>query len=565
MSKIIKRIITITLITSTFSTVLSISPIKVFDIAGKPAYAASYSPSNGELKSLKIKAIDGDTLDLRDSYYGDEVKLNDDKEYYTRLTDDSDGIKIDANVKGDDYIVRIFTSDSSDAVAYEPGDEILLGKGNTTIYVRTYESLSAFRKAKDQKKDVTDCDEEYTINVKKTTDSSYEDDTQDPIYLEDIDLSKGDISFLKQRTSYDIKVDSSVSEIKITAKPEDEDDRVRINGSLVDSDDNYKKTISLDKGDNEIKVKVTDNKDNQRTYTLNITRGNSSDTEDDIYLDDLTLSDGDIDFSEDETSYDVDVDESVSKITIGAEPEDDEYLVTIDGDEVSSDDDYEKKVSLDKGENTIKVTVQDEVNDKKRVYTLNIIRGKADEDTNTDKDNQDSNTGDQGTGKKSGWVQTNGSWEYYDENGAKLTGWLQKDDKWYLLNSNGTMLSGWQYTGGKWYMLDKASGSMKTGWYKEETTAANNNNSSDGTDKDTSNTTKVENWYYLNQDGSMKTGWFLDNGSWYFLNANGIMQKGWLIYSNSKYYLNDDGTMATGTKVIDGKTYNFTENGVLII
>ena len=67
-----------------------------------------------------------------------------------------------------------------------------------------------YRKAKDDNNDVRICEEEYTINVKKTTESSYEDNTQDSIYLEKLELSKGDINFLKQRTSYDIKVDSSV-------------------------------------------------------------------------------------------------------------------------------------------------------------------------------------------------------------------------------------------------------------------------------------------------------------------------------------------------------------------
>ena len=42
-----------------------------------------------------------------------------------------------------DYIVRIFTSDKADATGIKPGEEIQLGKGNTTLYVRTYESLSA--------------------------------------------------------------------------------------------------------------------------------------------------------------------------------------------------------------------------------------------------------------------------------------------------------------------------------------------------------------------------------------------------------------------------------------
>ena len=581
MNKNIKRIIALTLTINGFSTVSSMTLGKNFDIMTKPVYAASYSPSTGELRTLKIKSLDGDTLDLRESYNGDTVKLSEDKEYYTKLTDDSDGIKIDADVKGGDYIVKIFTSDNADATAYKPGDEILLGKGNSTIYIRTYESLSAYRDAKDKKKDVRICEEEYTINLKKTTESSYEDSNQDSIYLISLNLNKGDISFIKQKTEYDVKVDSSIDEIKITAKPENEDDRVRIDGDLVDDSDNYRKTISLDKGKNEIKIKITDNKDNQRTYTLNITRGDVSDNEDDIYLDDLTISEGDLDFSEDDNTYEVNLNEDVSKITVTAPPEDEEYLVTINGDEVKSNDDYEKNVSLTKGENIIKIVVEDEVNDKKRTYTLTVNRGKA--ENNQGNQNTDTDT----TGKKSQWVQTSEGWKYYDENGSilknswlfdkeqkvycyldknglRLSGWFKDNEKWYLMDNKGAMLTGWQYTDGKWYMLG-TDGAMKTGWYKEEVTNQSSANTSTETNANPQNTTKIEEVYYLNADGSMKTGWLSDNSKWYFFNANGTMQKGWLIDYNSKYYLNEDGTMATGTKTIGEKTYKFNNNGALII
>ncbi|WP_026885140.1 cadherin-like beta sandwich domain-containing protein [Clostridium beijerinckii] len=584
MNKNIRRIIALTLTISAFSTFSAITSNKPFNILTTTAYASSYSPSTGELKTLKIKTSSGDTLDLRDGYNGDTVKLSDDKEYYAKLTDDSDGIKIDSEVKGSDYIVRIFTSDKADATAYKPGDEISLGKGDTTIYVRTYESLADFRDAKDKKKDVTICKEEYKINIRKTKASSNEDGKQDPIYIDNIQLSKGDITFLKQRTSYDIKVDSSVDEIKITAKPEDESDRVRIDGDLADSRDNYKKTVSLDNGKNEIKVKITDDKDNQRTYTLNITRGSSSSNQDGVYLDDLTLSEGDIDFSKDDSNYDVDLDESVDKITVEAPPEDEDYLVTINGDEVKSNDDYKKKISLDKGENTIKVVVKDEVKDKKRTYTLTVQRGKSKDNDNND-DTKNSNSGSSNnttTNPKSQWVQTSDGWKYYDENGnvlknswffdkdqkvycyldkngLRVNGWFKDNSKWYYLNEKGAMLTGWQKVNDKWYLLG-SDGAMFTGWYKETSTVQGSD-----TAKSNNNDKDAENWYYLNSDGSMRTGWLSYDGKWYFFNANGTMQRGWLIDYNSKYYLTDDGTMAIGTKTINGKEYKFSSNGALII
>lgn len=574
MNKNLKRIIALTLIFSAYGAISTTTSEGYFNIGTKAVYASSYSPSSEELKSLSIKTTNGDTLDLRDGYNGDTVKLNDDKEYYVKLTDDSDGIKINAEADDSDYVVRIFTSDSANATGYNTGDKIQLGKGNTTIYIRTYESLAAYRKAKDSKNDVTICETEYTINLKKTTGSSYEDETQDSIYLSKLGISKGDMDFLKQRTSYDIKVDSSVSEIKITAEPEDSSDRIRIDGSLVDSSDNYKKTVDLDNGKNEIKVKVTDNKDNQRTYTLNITRGNASSNADDVYLDELKVSEGNFDFSKDKNSYELNLDESVNEIEITAEPEDEEYLVTINGKQVKSSDDYEKEISLSKGENTVKVVVEDEVNDKKKTYTLTINRGKAEDTKNTDDLAE----------VKSGWTQTSEGWKYNDENGKALksswlfdkqanvycyldenglrkTGWIKDKEKWYLLDNRGAMLIGWQELDGKKYYLDSQSGEMKTGWYKE--VVMENDTTSSG--EKTANTSASENWYYLNSDGSMKTGWLADGDKWYYLNKTGAMQTGWLIDSNSKYYLNRSGEMIKGTKVIDGKTYKFSNAGILIV
>lgn len=564
MNKNIKRVIALTLAISAYS---SIAPItgENFNFGTKTVFAASYSPSSDELKTFTVKSTNGDSLSLRDGYNGDDVKLSDDKEYYIKLTDDSDGIKISAEAKGEGYVVKIFTSNEPDATPYNPGDTIPLAKGNTILYIRTYKSASEFRKVKETKKDVTICEEKYTLNVKKTTGSSYEDDTQDDIYLDKLELNKGSISFLKQKTSYDIKVDSTVEEIKITAKPENTSDRVRIDGSLVDSNDGYRKTVDLKNGKNEVKVKVTDSKDNQRTYTLNITRGKVAATEDDIYLDELELNEGKLEFSREATSYTVNLNEDVDSIKVTAKPEDEEYLVTVNGSEVKKGSDYEKEISLNNGTNTIKVVIEDEVNSKKKTYTLTVNRGKAGTTTTNTNTNTDT--------KKPGWVETSEGWKYndengkpkkntwlldpeakvycyLDENGLRKTGWFKDKGIWYLLDEKGVMLTGWKEKDGKKYFLD-SSGAMLTGWYREEVT---------NEDK-----TKTQNWYYLNPDGSMKTGWLYDNSNWYYLNKSGVMQTGWVIDSNSKYYLNQDGSMVTGTKKIDGKTYKFTSGGALII
>lgn len=629
MNKRIKRIIALALTISAFSTFSSVLSGNNTGLAIKSAYAASYKPSTGELSSLKVKSTNGDTLDLKDGYNGDEVKLSEDKEYFVKLTDDSDGIKIDADVKGSDRIIRIFLSNNSDAEAYKVGETLHLGKGNTPIYIRTYESMSDFREVKNEKKDVRICEEEYVLNVKKTTSGKFEDDSQDSIYLSSLELNKSNITFVKQRTTYDVKVSSSVDEIKITAKPEEDNYRVRIDGDLVDYNDNYRKTVSLNKGKNEIKVKVTDSSDNQRTYTLNITRGNSSDSEqDDVFLTNLETNEGDIDFSQDKTSYKLDVDNDVDSIKIAAEPEDEEYLVEINGTQVVSSDDYEKKVSLDEGKNTITITVEDEVNNKKRKYTLTVNRKESEKakevESNSNKENnsqQNSNAetstsngsntaanNNEATSSGIGWFKTDNGWQFKDESGKILksqwlydkeqgvycylkedgyrkTGWFQDGGKWYLLDSKGAMLTGWQYTGGKWYYLN-SDGSMKTGWLKlesevEDTSAASKTDSDSSTGKaasgektsdgQTSGTTVATD---SAAKSDVKAG---DNAT-----AQSSSEKKtkkvtkWYylntdgamvtgwLNSGSWYYLNTDGAMHTGWLIDNNSKYYLNESGEMV-
>ncbi len=549
MNKRIKKIIALTV---AFSAIMTIAPKTFLGETAKPVYAASYTAKNGELTSLTVKSMNGDKLSLKDGYNGDTVKLSDDKEYYVKLTDDSEGVVINAEAKGSDRIVRIFLTDDDDATAYKPGDKLYLGKGNTTVYVRTYASLSDFREAKDKDKDVSICEEEYKVNIKKTTESSYEDSTQDPVYLKNLSLNKGDITFLKQRTTYNVKVASSVSEIRITAEPEDDSARVRIDGSLVDEDNNYRKTVSLDKGKNEIKIKVTDSKDNQRVYTLNITRGSSSDSNSnsDVNLSSLELDEADLDFSEDKTSYEVDVDEEVSRIEVTAEPEDEEYLVTINGDEVNSGDDYMKKVSLSKGKNTIKVVVEDEVEDEKKTYTIIVNRGTVKEEDDDDKsENQDSS-------KEESNESLNGE------------GWVKVDGDWFLLDSKGAMLTGWQYTGGqeKQYSSKEESNESSNGegWIKF---------GDDWKYKDENGKYLTNKWLldkeqgvycYLKEDGYRATGWLQEGGNWFLLDSKGAMLTGWQYTGGQWYYLQPSGEMKTGwfkeEKVVEDTTASSAES-----
>lgn len=123
---------------------------------------------------------------------------------------------------------------------------------------------------------------------------------------------------------------------------------------------------------------------------------------------------------------------------------------------------------------------------------------------------------------ETGWVR-DGAWYYLDpESGVMRTGWVNVDGTWYLLGDSGAMKTGWNYVGGAWYYMND-SGAMCTGWAWD-----------DGA------------WYYLESSGAMHTGWLSLNGTWYFLDyGSGYMHTGWTWDGNAYYWLNDDGSLGS--------------------
>ena len=61
-------------------------------------------------------------------------------------------------------------------------------------------------------------------------------------------------------------------------------------------------------------------------------------------------------------------------------------------------------------------------------------------------------------------------------------------------------------------------------------------------------------WYYIGNDGFMKTGWQLIGGQWYYLDSAGVRQSGWIKYNDQWYFLYPNGVMAVNT-VIDGRQF----------
>lgn len=342
----------------------------------------------------------------------------------------------------------------------------------------------------------------------------------DPL-LSELKISGYDIDFDKEKYSYKIKVDKNVDQITVRAKPEDSANIVTVNGDEAKEDDKYKVDVDVKQGENTITIRVKDeNHDLKTVYELEVTRGSSDEgedlDEDDIYLDNITLSQGTIDFSSKITEYTVYVDDRVRYLDIKAKPMDsDEDYVEINGEEAEEDDDYEQTVTLKDGKNKITIRVENSEISKK--YILNVYKGveppkkdTSDEVKDDEKnDSSQSENNNDSAQYKNKWVSTQGIWIYYDDNGNLLKNqWLDDSNtgKSYFLNENGVMETGWLNYNGK--------------------------------------------WYYLNEDGSKHTGWKFLMGVWYHMDGQGVMNTGWFRDSDGKwYYLSDNGAMLTNTTI----------------
>lgn len=495
MNKNIKKVIAVAL---TLSAVSAVVPASNYNLLSTKAYAAS---EDYKLSDISMEDSSGNDVTLYEkSSYKNKLDNDDDLKstYYAKVSSGKSKVKFD--VDKNDGIVKIFKDSSSKA--YDDDDEISVSKGKNTIYINVYEDDTDeddMKKNKNYKK-------QYKIVVQRGSSSSDDedndnDDNNDDIYLDRIKVSEGSISFSKSTTSYDIKVDDDVDEIEITAEPDDEDEHtVRIDGSKVDEDDDWERTVDLEKGKNKIEITVEDD-DNKRTYTLNITRGQVSTTSDKIYLDTLKVGGTSLTLSEEKKDYNLKYKSDTKKIQIYADPKDSDYTVTIDDTKVTSSDGYKKTVELEDGKvESFKVKVKN-TSGTEQVYTLNIGRGddlKASDfptistgttNNNTSNNNSANTNNNTNNGQSSNitvgnssnankWVTVNGKWQFNDSKGTPLKG--QWHDNYYL-DQNGDMATGWLQLGGE--------------------------------------------WYYLGSDGAKKTGWQYDGWAWYYMDGRGVMLK----------------------------------------
>lgn len=429
------------------------------------------------------------------------------------------------------------------------------------------------------------------------------------IYLKDLSLNKSDIDFDQDTFFYDVKVDKDVNEIKITATPKSNNSEVLIDGDSVDEDDKYKRTVTLEDGNNIIKIKVS-NDEEYKIYTLNILRGETK--QDNIYLDNISLGNGNTNFSKNITDYEINVKESVDKITIGAIPEQNTHEVTIDGAKANKEDNYKQTVELNKGKNPIIIKVKNKNNDQ-RTYILNINRQNGLES----KETQDDIYLDYIKIDDNKAIYIDKSKSVYDlsvnENTEQIDLRVEPESTEYKVKINDKIVEEVDnYT--KTLILkpginqftiklqDEINNKQRSYTLNINRGQVVNNQSTDviNIGKSTNNSSsnnlaiKYNQWvqisakwqyndstgnplrstwfydrntnknYYLQADGTMAIGWLLNNGHWYYLDKSGARQTGWLLNDGEWYYLNSEGIMQTGwIKDSTGKYYYLQSNGIM--
>lgn len=435
MNKTIKRVIGATLAISAFS---AIQPAKYVGLNVEANAASEYG-----IKDLKVNSgTSSNDLQLySDSKFKNKVDFDENtKTYFAKTSSNFINLSLSAE-KG--YEVKAFKSSRDTAAAYESGEKMFIGSGTTVIYVRTYE------KGDFDADDVKyAAEKEYQIYVTRT-DTQVEDDEQDSIYLKDITLDAGNIDFDKKVTSYDVAVEVADSTITIEAKPENDGDKITVNGSTLDYDDKKddEKEVKLKLGSNTVEVVVSDKKSKKRKYILNIVRGDTN----------VAISDDN-----------------------------------------KSDEDYSNN-------DNNSVNSGNTVNNTNNSTSGNLHESQPVSDTSS---------------YKNQWVMENGVWKYHDSTGESMKNiWFNDKNtgKEYYFYADGAMATGWISYNGQWYYMGQ-DGAKRTGW-----------------------TQIGGNWYYLDSLGAMKTGWFKDyNGKWYYLYNTGIMAQNTVI---DGYSIGADGSM----------------------
>ena len=192
--------------------------------------------------------------------------------------------------------------------------------------------------------------------------------------LSGLTVSPGTLNpaFDAEITSYTVEVENAVSSVKVTPRAADEGAAVRVSvdghapvaaGAGVTIPLTESETTTID-------VEVTAEDGMTRAYTIKVTRTASSDAS----LSGLSLSDGDLAFDAEITSYRVEVENAVSSVTVRPRSAHEGATVTVNGRSVAGGS-ASRAIPLAEGGTTsivVEVTSQDGTTTK--TYTIEVAR-----------------------------------------------------------------------------------------------------------------------------------------------------------------------------------------------
>lgn len=182
---------------------------------------------------------------------------------------------------------------------------------------------------------------------------------------------------------------------------------------------------------------------------------------------------------------------------------------------------------------------------------------------------------DTGTYAVNEWVNVNGSWYYFGNEGNSSSGWLRLDRKWYYVDpATGIMKTGWfQNTDGNWYYLDDTTGEMlsKTrtpdGYYVEKNGKYNPDKGNINDDKKGPGA----NYIAENLEKKLKgvvipslTAFATDNLNTEAWGTEGSIEAINALSANIVAELNEQGTEVVGNTVfyIDGASITYSVEGI---
>lgn len=152
-----------------------------------------------------------------------------------------------------------------------------------------------------------------------------------------------------------------------------------------------------------------------------------------------------------------------------------------------------------------------------------------------------------------GWVEEDGTWRFYDEDGyLESNTWKKRDSDWYYLDEDGEIAVNQRID--EYYVNDQGR-MVKNQWVSAD----------DEQTWDSPDSPDAGNWLYFGKDGKIVTSrWMAINGKTYYFDEDGIMMTGLLELDGHTYYLGGehDGARKTGWILLETMTQDTDDEDI---